>query len=293
MLNRPSREAPETAAGAAPLRLADPASAQLSVLDLAATRGDGIFESISLINGIPHAIEAHLARFMTSARLLDLPEPDLGTWRDAIELARTTMDDQPEASIKAVMSRGIEGGDCPTGWVFAAPTPDFSDVRTAGVRVVLLDRGYRHNVDTTSPWLLTGAKTLSYALNRAALREAHRRDADDVVFVSSDGFALEGPTSSLIVLHGAMLLTPGAPGGAGLGILEGTTQGDIFGWASGVGLATQSRLVSVDDLTGSDAAWLVSSSRHAVPIRAIDGRPHPVDAVITERINTFLLTRTS
>ncbi len=54
----------------------------------------------------------------------------------------------------------------------------------------MLDRGYRHDAERTSPWLLAGAKTLSYAVNRAMLREAARRGADDAIFVSSDGYVL-------------------------------------------------------------------------------------------------------
>jgi len=42
---------------------ADVAAPQLSVLDLGATRGDGIFETISLGNGHLQALEPHLARF--------------------------------------------------------------------------------------------------------------------------------------------------------------------------------------------------------------------------------------
>ena len=44
----------------------------------------------------------------------------------------------------------------------------------------------------TMPWLLPGAKTLSHAVNMAALRHAERHGSGDVVFVSSDGFILEG-----------------------------------------------------------------------------------------------------
>src|SRR5690606_30109253 len=95
-----------------------------------------------------------------------------------------------------------EGGDAPSGWAFGAPSPDFSAARTAGIRIVLLDRGYRHDIAQTSPWLLAGAKTLSYAVNRAAFREAARRGADDSLFVSSDGYLLEGPVSTLIIRRG-------------------------------------------------------------------------------------------
>lgn len=54
---------------------ADPGQPHLSVLDVAATRGDGVFETISVGAGHPQALEAHLDRFARSARMLDLPTP--------------------------------------------------------------------------------------------------------------------------------------------------------------------------------------------------------------------------
>ena len=121
------------------------------------------------------------------------------------------------------MTRGVEGTGTPTGWVYVDTGEDFTAARQ-GIRVVSLDRGYRHDVAETSPWLLQGAKTLSYATNRAALREAARRGADDVIFVSSDGYALEGPTSNVIVRNGDRVRTPQTD----QGILAGTTQASVF-----------------------------------------------------------------
>ena len=47
--------------------------------------------------------------------------------------------------------------------------------------------------------LLAGAKTLSYAVNTAALRHAERPGAGDVVFVDADGSVLEGPRSTVVI----------------------------------------------------------------------------------------------
>jgi 4-amino-4-deoxychorismate lyase len=290
LLNQPSLDVPPHEHGAAAFSLVDPSAPHLTVLDLAATRGDGIFESFSVTGGKPHAVDAHLRRFAASAKKLDLPAPDLDAWRAAVFAVAAALDPMPEGVVKAVMTRGVEGDPeaRPTGWTYAWRSPDYSAARELGIGVVALDRGYRADVEQTSPWLLSGAKTLSYAINRAVLREAARRGADDVIFVSSDGFILEGPTSTVLFRRGNSLLTPGV----GLGILEGTTQGDIFGWAQKRGMETGFEMLTPAQLEQTDAIWLVSSGRQAAPIREFDGRAHPIDRELSAEINAFLLART-
>jgi 4-amino-4-deoxychorismate lyase len=291
LLNRPSSDTPPHVVGEAAFRLVDPAVPQLSVLDLAATRGDGIFEAFSVTAGRAHALDAHLARFAASAAKLDLPAPDADAWRAAIEAVIAELDDVPEASVKTVMTRGLEGDPeaRPTGWVYGWPAADHSAARTHGISVVTLDRGYRHDVELTSPWLLAGAKTLSYAVNRAVVREAARRGADDVIFVSSDGFVLEGPSASVVFRRGNTLLTPGT----GLGILDGTTQGDLFEWARGLGMQTGFELLTPAELIKTDAIWLVSSGRQAAPVRALDGLEREIDRELSLQMNAHLLARKS
>lgn len=284
ILNQPSATAEPHEADAEPFAFVDAARPQLSVLDLGATRGDGIFETISVSSGHPQALDHHLRRFSRSASTLELPEPDTDVWRAAILAAIAVLDAAPEAWVKTVMTRGVEGDGRPTGWVYAAHSPDYSRARIEGVRVVMLDRGYRHDVQQSSPWLLAGAKTLSYAINRSVLREAARRGADDVIFVSSDGYVLEGPTSTVVYRRGTRLLSPGT----GLGILDGTTQATVFRYAESVGLTTGFELATPEVLRAADAAWLVSSVRLAAPIRALDGQSVPVDADLSAGINGFL-----
>jgi len=259
VLNRPSAQAPAHEPNAAAFRLVDPRTPVLSALDQGATRGDGVFETISVGHGRPQSLEHHLRRFERSAAALELPAPDLDAYRAAIGAAIAALPDAASAWAKAVLTRGVEGGESPTGWVYATLAPDHTAVRRDGVRVVLLDRGLRHDVERTSPWLLAGAKTLSYAVNRAAQREAARRGADDVVFVSSDGFVLEGPTSSVLYRLDGGIWTPGT----GLGILDGTTQSALFAFLAARGVETGYRLAGPDELARADAIWLVSRSSTA------------------------------
>ncbi|MCY1694723.1 aminodeoxychorismate lyase [Curtobacterium sp. SL109] len=289
VLNQPSREAAAHDPAADAFTYEAPLGTNLQVQDLGIIRGDGVFETITVVDGRPQALEAHLDRFVRSARMLDLPLPDLDAWRRAVEAVCAELDPVHEAFAKTVMTRGVEGSDRPTGWVYAAASGDSTPARTQGISVVTLDRGYRHDVERTSPWLLQGAKSLSYAVNMAALREAVRRGADDALFVSSDGYVLEGTRANLVMAVGGRLVTPRTD----IGILAGTTQADVFRFAEAEGIETAYELVTMADLRAADALWLVSSVRQAAPIRLVNGDEQAMDLDLTEQMNEFLLSRES
>lgn len=263
----------------------DPSAPALTVGELSTQRGDGIFESIGVVDGHAQEVEPHLQRLAHSAAICELPEPNLAQWREAVRRAQAASGDG-EAVIKLILSRGVEHGPTPTAWVTVAPAADFTTPRTEGIAVAVLDRGYSIDLPERAPWLLLGAKTLSYAVNMAAIREAKRRGADDAVFVSSDGYVLEAPTASLIIRRGETFVTP-APNG---GILHGTTQLSLFDHLAAQGAETAYETLPVSALHEADAAWLVSSVRLAAPITAVDGRSIPVDAELTASFNRYLLS---
>lgn len=263
----------------------DPQAPALSVGEMSTQRGDGIFESLGVIDGHPQEVTAHLERLAQSARLCDLPAPHPEQWRQAIALAATHCP-PGESVMKLILSRGVEHGPSPTAWVTVAEAADFRRPRREGVRVVTLDRGFDSGAPARAPWLLLGAKTLSYAVNMAAIREAKRRGADDALFVSSDGMLLEGPTSSLILRIGGRFVTPEP----GAGILHGTTQVSVFEELSRRGFETAYEHLPATALALADAAWLVSSVRLAAPVSSIDGAPVAIDTDLTTVINTYLLS---
>ncbi|PRY16659.1 aminodeoxychorismate lyase [Kineococcus rhizosphaerae] len=265
---------------------ADPGAPQLRVDDLGATRGDGVFESVNVVGAVPQSLTHHLARFARSAAMLDLPAPDAAAWTDAVHRAVAAHEPGDELLAKLVLTRGVEGSGVPTGWVHVFPGYDYGTQRTAGIDVLVLDRAYPSDVVTRAPWLLQGAKTLSYALNQAALRYARGHGAHDVVFVSADGDVLEGPNSTVLAKFADRWVTTPPE----LGLLDGTTQGRAFAWARARGERTEVAHLTVDDLRTADALWLLSSGRLSAPVRSLEGVPRPTDAGLQAELLQHLLT---
>lgn len=264
-----------------------PREAALLVTDLSVTRGDGIFETIGARNGKLQAVQPHLRRLQRSADMLDLPQLDLKLIEEASQLAVARHDDVPEVQVKIVVTRGVEGTSTPTAWAYAFEADPSLSAKREGIKVARLDRGYRSDAAQTSPWLLQGAKTLSYAVNMAALREATRRGADDVIFTSIDGFVLECPRSTVVARIGNTFVTPPVEHG----ILAGTTQEDLFVIVEEMGYATDQRPVKTEELDSVDALWIVSSGQQISPVLELDGRRVPQDPELSAALLDKLLAR--
>lgn len=270
-------------------RIADASVPQLMATDLGATRGDGVFESLLVVDAHPRKLQAHLDRLARSAEALELRIPPADAWRRAIATAIGTHPPVDELVVKLLVTRGVEGAGAPTCWVSAALPPASSKLqRENGVDVLLLDRGYDSSIGERAPWLLLGAKTLSYAVNMAAVRYAHAHGADDVIFVSSDGKVLEGPTSTVLVARVVdgvkTLVTPQLD----TGILPGTTQGALFDEARTAGWELGYGPLEPADLLAADAVWLVSSIRLLAPVNSIDGQPIGKDQALTRELTREL-----
>jgi len=253
--------------------------------DLAVVRGDGVFETLLVRDGGACLVEAHLQRLIHSAKLMDLPEPDLPKWRRAIDMAvhQWAAGTADEGAMRLIYSRGRESGSAPTAYVMVNPLPErVATARRDGVAAITLDRGLPAAGADEMPWLLAGAKTLSYAVNMAALRHAARQGAGDVIFVSSDGYILEGPRSTVVIaadIDGATgLLTPPP----WYPILRGTTQQALFEVARAKGYDCDYRALRVTDLFAAQGVWLISAMTLAARVHTLDGQPLPRAAMAAE-----------
>lgn len=238
--------------------------------DAAVTRGDGVFESVRLIDGHPVNLDRHLDRFARSATILGLPTPDRAHWARATKEAATEWAEKHgpgEAACTWTMSRGrASRPDIPTTWLVVKPlSKDVAQQRAEGVKVLTGSRGYR--LTEAAPWSTAGAKTLAYAENMAALRYARARGFDDVLFMD-DEQVLEGATSTVVTVRGHKIRTP-QPGGE---VLAGTTQALLFDRAVAAGFSCKEKPLYLGDLYKADQVWLVSSTRGPVLVTQLNDK---------------------
>lgn len=255
--------------------------------DLGALRGDGIFETMHVRAGRPWLIDEHLARLAGSAARMQIPLPAPAELAELVDQALAAWPAAVEAALRLVVTRGPENGDGPpTVFATVAPVPPAPRrARHEGVAVVTATLGFPAALRQRAPWLLGGAKTLSYAVNMASQRWATSVGAEDVLWVSSDGYALEAPTSTLIWLDGTTLCTVPVEE---TGILPGTTARWLLGHAGELRWNTAERMVTAADLAGTDGAWFTSSVRGLAPLRTLDGAELPWSTETTKSIRELL-----
>jgi 4-amino-4-deoxychorismate lyase len=261
----------------------------LPASDLGVLRGDGIFETIHVRTdgGRPYAwmLSDHLSRMARSAELMELALPSREALLDLVSQALSAWPGGVEGALRLLCTRGPEGGGPVTVFATVAPVgPGAVRARREGIRVLTASLGVPADLRTTAPWLLGGAKTTSYAVPMAAQRWAVAHGADDVLWVSSDGYALEGPTSTLIWLVEDTLWTVPA---ARTGILAGTTARALLDRAGELGLSAGERMVRPAELADADGAWLTSSVRGVAEIRVLDGVTRK-PAALTEELSDLV-----
>jgi 4-amino-4-deoxychorismate lyase len=216
--------------------------------------GDGVFETMHLRPSGPWLLDAHVDRLVRSAALLELP----ALCRNSVLAAANRAGD---GVMRVIYTR--------SGLLHASISEVPATVlreRRDGIRVITADLGV--SASRRPPWSLSAAKSLSYASNFAARRWAARHSADDVVWLSIEGYALEAPTSSIVWLSGDTL---GTVPPAEAGILPGITAAHLLSLAPAVGLAAETRMITRAELAAADAIWLASSVRGLAEVVMLDG----------------------
>jgi 4-amino-4-deoxychorismate lyase len=222
-----------------------------------------VFETTRVYGGRPFRLAEHLARLERSAESLGLPVPD-GT--HLAELAGLALGraSRLDAVLRLYWTPGPPGGEA-VGVAMVSEVPGWIEAhRARGQRLVSLLCPRR-----STPWLLPGVKSVSYAVNIAAEAEAKRRGADDALFVDADGIVLEGTVTNVWWREADTLVTPSLD----LGILAGETRAALLGIAHDLGWIVREGAHPLARLAAADEAFTSSAVREVMPVIELDGRP--------------------
>jgi branched-chain amino acid aminotransferase len=248
--------------------------AGVSVLDRGLLLGEGCFETLKAIDGVPFALRRHLERLRVGARVLGIELP----WSDD-ELRSAVHDvlhsDPVGATPLTRLRITLTGGPAPLGpGTPAEPSP--SVLVTCGPLAAPADAAVastsRWPVNERSP--LAGVKHTSRAELVLALAAAHAEGADEALLANTAGHLVEGTGSNVFVAVDGRLLTPSLASGC----LPGVTRSLVLELTG----AEEAEL-EMSVLATADEVFLTSSTRDVQPVAQVDGRRLPAPGPVTEK----------
>lgn len=201
--------------------LSDPEGPCLPVTDHGFTVGDGVFEAVKVLDGVPFALTRHLDRLSRSASGLGLPDVDPDDVRRGVA-AVLAGQDLPLGRLRITYS----GGPAPMGSGRGDSAP------TLVVAVDAMSRWPQTTAVVTVEWprnergVLAGLKTTSYAENVVALASARARGATEAIFGNLAGNLCEGTGSNVFYVVEGELRTPTLASGC----LAGVTRALVLEW---------------------------------------------------------------
>jgi len=244
--------------------------AVVSVFDRGFLYGDGLFETLRVLNGVPFRWREHLARLDHGAETLKISLPfdaaKLHEFADHLIKANQ----MPDALLRLTLSRGVgargyspKGADRPSlvMSLHAAPPLQPNPVRqsrlmTSSMRLLANDP-------------MAQFKTCNKLPHIVARAEAESVDADEAVLLNSDGFVAEGTSSNLFWLDDGTVFTPPLCAG----VLPGITRSVVLELSQSLGLTSRETNLYPRQLCKADGVFLTLSSMGLVEATAHDGKP--------------------
>jgi branched-chain amino acid aminotransferase len=242
--------------------------AVIPVTDEGLVRGDGIFEVIRVYNGVPFALEEHLARLERSGQGIRLPVDGEAVRADVWRVLAAAGGESVDARLRIMLTRGGRRIVMTEPLHETPPVARLMTVRYSPTRV------------------LDGIKSLSYGANMLCSRLAREQGYDEALLVTPHGRVLEAPTSSLFYVLAGELYTPPLEDH----ILASITRAIVIEVTG-----ARQRATPLEDLLGAEEAFLASTVREVQPICAIDSTelnaPGPISRRVAEEVGARIAER--
>jgi aminodeoxychorismate lyase len=242
--------------------------AVVSVFDRSFLYGDGLFETMRVLNGVVFRWEQHWRRLERGAAFLKITlPPSSDSLRDSAAqlVARNEM---PDGLLRLTLSRGIgRRGYSPKG----AEQP---------MVIMSCHAGSPANLDNSPAWRLIVSsfrlpaseplaqfKTCNKLPQILARAEADAAQADEALLLNTDGFVVEASSSNLFWIDDSTVCTPPLASG----ILPGVTREIVFELCPSLGLTTRQAAISAESIRSVQGVFLSLSSAGIAECVSLDG----------------------
>jgi branched-chain amino acid aminotransferase len=249
-----------------------PEEATISIFDPGFTRGDAVYDTVSVWNGLFFRLDDHVDRFFRSCERCRLVCP-----HDREEVKRILAECVDRAALDAAYVQAIATrGPFPPGGVrdprlcenrfiaYAVPyiwiVPP--ERQAEGIDLAIAD-ARRTPPEAIDP----RAKNFNWLDLQRGLFEALDRGADTAVLCTLSGLLAEGPGFNVFLARGGELLTPRA------NVLEGITRRTVLELAAEIGAGAREADLTPDELRGADEAFICSTAGGIMPVASVDGVP--------------------
>jgi aminodeoxychorismate lyase len=266
--------------------LVPPPHATVSVFDRSFLYGDGLFETMRVINGKPFRWWDHMERLRKGGDFLGIKIPFGCKSLEKFAAELITQNKMLDALMRLTVSRGVgprgyspKGSDKPTLVMTLHPAPVVTSVRwklvTASLRLPAGDA-------------LAQFKTANKLAQVLARAEADAAGADEAVMLNTDGHVVEGASSNLFWVEGKTVCTPPLTDG----LLAGVTRAVTMEICKSLSLPVLEKAVTPEQLRRADGVFLTLSSIGVAEAIVLDGTPlatSPIAAAIHRAYEKLLL----
>lgn len=239
-----------------------------AAIDRAFHYGDGLFETIPIIQGKPLFWDEHLQRLQAGAQLLQMNLPGSLPWLEDFQRLQAHVSLPDRYVLKLILSRGPGGGyGIPRNvsvarYLFASDWPERS-------------AAYWHPgilADICSVPLLTGApyltaKTLN-RLNQVMARNALPQEYAEGIVLDQQGFLREGIMSNLFWVTAGMVYTPSLEEGG----IAGIQRQAILNWLQTSSIPCQIGDYRAENLIEAEEIFFSNSLIGIWPVRRFQDR---------------------
>lgn len=251
--------------------------------------GDGLFETIKVVDGHPEFFDLHMCRLKADCDRMRIA-CDLAAVRD--DVARIIQDfPRNNHVIKVIVARGESGRGYKPSFRQAADRIVLLDTlptaatknEQAGVKVKLCDHRIGINND------LAGIKHLSRLENVVARSEWSNSEIAEGLVMDSSGHIVEGTMSNLFLVRHGELVTPSLQRCGVAGIIRQVILEVI---APQLGLKPRVKDIVLSDLYAAQELFICNSIIGIWPVVNV-GCHHKVIGKLTRKIQKMLISKAS